>query len=166
MASSEHLFATAGMRFTMATWAEYEALAPEMAAEGKRLLYQFGLGLGFLGTVRADGGPRMHPICPIVAEGGLYTFLVPSPKERDLRRDGRYALHAYPPAETDDEFYITGQAIEINDADVRAAVEAAYQNSVEAGHSLFRLDIERALLATYRHRGDWPPTYVRWKAPE
>ena len=150
----------------MATWAEFETSAPEMAAEGRRLLYQFGIGLGFLGTVRADGGPRMHPICPIVAAGGLYAFIVPSPKERDLRRDGRYALHSFPPEETDDEFYVTGQAIEIHDADVRAAVESAYENNVEAGHSLFRLDIDRALLAIYRHRGDFPPAYTRWKAPE
>src|SRR4051794_7341702 len=69
-------------------WAELEAQAPELAAAGRRLLYQFGLGLGFLATVRPNGGPRLHPFCPIVAEGGLWGFIAPSPKQHDLRRDG------------------------------------------------------------------------------
>jgi hypothetical protein len=88
----------------LARWAELEHDAPEIAAAGKELIYQFGLGLGFLATVRKDGGPRVHPICPIIAHGGLYAFIVPSPKQDDLRRDGRYALHSFPPAENDNEF--------------------------------------------------------------
>ena len=146
----------------MATWAEFEASAPEMATEGRRLIYQFGIGLGFLATVRKDGGPRLHPICPIVAEGGLFAFIIPSPKERDLRRDGRYALHSYPPEGADDEFYVTGTASEVTDADLRARVDAAYQNDVPPDHALFQLDIDRVLLATYRHLGDWPPIYTHW----
>jgi hypothetical protein len=150
----------------MATWAEFEASSPEMAAEGQRLLYQFGLGLGFLATVRKDGGPRLHPICPIVAGSGLYAFIIPSPKERDLRRDGRYAMHSFPPADTDDEFYLTGTAVEITDTATRARVTGAYVNDVAEDHSLFRFDIERCLLATYRRRGDFPPVYTRWTAPD
>lgn len=146
----------------MATWAELEAADPEMAAEGRRLLYQFGIGLGFLATIRKDGGPRLHPICPIVAEGGLFAFIIPSPKERDLRRDGRYALHSFPPEAVDDEFYVTGTATEVTDSDLRARVDAAYQNNVAPDHTLFQFDIDRTLLATYRHRGDWPPTYRHW----
>ena len=44
----------------MATWAALEAAAPELAAEGRRLFYQFGVGSGFLVTIRKDGGPRLH----------------------------------------------------------------------------------------------------------
>jgi hypothetical protein len=146
----------------MATWAEFEAAAPEMAAEGRRLLYQFGPGLGFLATVRPDGGPRLHPICPIVAEGGLYAFIVPSPKCGDLRRDGRYALHSFPPADVDDEFCVTGRAVEVDDTDVRLAVAAAYHAPVHERDALFAFDLERCLLAKYEHRGAWPPTYTRW----
>ncbi|MGI8691159.1 MAG: hypothetical protein ACR2M3_21470 [Thermomicrobiales bacterium] len=83
----------------MANWEAFEASVPAVAAEGKRLFYQYGVGLGFLATIRKDGGPRLHPICPIIAAGGLYAFIVPSPKCADLRRDGRYALHAYTPEE-------------------------------------------------------------------
>ena len=42
----------------MATWAQFETSAPEMAVEGRKLFYQFGPGLGFLATVRPDGGPN------------------------------------------------------------------------------------------------------------
>ena len=104
----------------MATWAELAASAPELATEGRRLFYQFGVGLGFLATVRRDGGPRLHPICPVVTESGLYAFIVPSPKCQDLRRDGRYALHTYPPVEVDDEFCVDGRATEVTAPEVRA----------------------------------------------
>jgi hypothetical protein len=146
----------------MATWAAFEAAAPELAGEGRRLFYQFGVGLGFLATIRKDGGPRLHPICPIVAEGGLFAFIVPSPKCDDLRRDGRYALHCYPPVEVDDEFYLTGRAAVEGDPAVRAAVAAAYHAPVHERDTPFAFDVERCLHAKYRHRGDWPPTYTKW----
>jgi hypothetical protein len=149
----------------VASWAEFEAAAPELAHEGKRLLYQFGVGLGFLATVREDGGPRLHPVCPVIAADELYVFVVPSPKRGDLRRDGRYALHSYPPEEVDDEFYATGRATEVQDPDIRAEVADAYHDQVAEGWSLFALDIERCLHAKYRHRGDWPPTYTKWTDP-
>ena len=44
----------------MLTWAEFAHARPDLAEAGRRLLYQFGVGLGFLATVRADGGPRLH----------------------------------------------------------------------------------------------------------
>jgi hypothetical protein len=150
----------------VATWADLESARPELADAGRRLFYQFGLGLAFLATVRKDGGPRLHPICVIVTDGGLWAFILPSPKCADLRRDGRYALHAFPPEHVDDEFSVAGRATEVSDPAVRAAVAAAYQNPVADDHALFRFDIERSLLATYKHRGDWPPTYTRWVAGE
>lgn len=150
----------------MASWAEFEAAAPGLAEEGRRLFYQFGLGLGFLATVRADGGPRLHPVCPVIAAGGLYVFAVPSPKRGDLQRDGRYALHSYPPVDVDDEFCVTGRAAEVRDPSVLAGVADAYHDEGKEGWSLFALDIERCLHAKYRYRGDWPPTYTKWTGPE
>src|SRR5437667_7673460 len=67
-------------------WGDFRRLRPDLAEAGRRLLYQFGVGLGFLGTVRADGGPRIHPICPLLTDDGLYAFLAPSLKRDDLRR--------------------------------------------------------------------------------
>ena len=146
----------------MATWAQFEVEAPELAAAGRQLFYQFGVGLGFLATIRRDGGPRLHPICPIIAGGGLYTFLVRSPKFHDLRRDGPYALHAFLPEAVDDEFSVTGRATENTDPTIRVAVIAAYHTTVADDHVLFEFEIARCLYAKYRQRGDWPPTYTKW----
>ncbi len=61
----------------MATWAELERNAPALADAGRKLIYQFGqMGLTFLATVRKDGGPRLHPICITIVDGGLYAFIL------------------------------------------------------------------------------------------
>ncbi len=151
----------------MATWGEFEAAAPELAGAGRALLYQFGPGLGFLATVRKDGGPRVHPTCPLVVEGHLYVFMVQaSPKYRDLLRDGRYALHSFPAPEVDDEFYVTGRAIRKDDPDTRAAVSAAVA-ALGTTHGetdvLFELGVVRALHAKYAGRPSWPPEYRVWR---
>jgi hypothetical protein len=155
----------------MATWAEFEAAMPEMAAAGRALLYQFGPGLGFLATVRKDGGPRLHPICPFIADGSLYAFLIESPKRADLLRDGRYALHTFPPEKSDDEFYLTGRAVLVTDRERRARAYAVYTaqgTTTGEDDPCFEFLIERALLAAYKPRAEgntWPPTYTRWRAP-
>jgi hypothetical protein len=98
----------------MLTWKQFAQERPDLAGAGRRLFYQHGLGLGFLATTRPDGGPRVHPICPILTDDGLYALIVPGPKLLDLRRDPRYALHSEtcPPPRHDDAFYITGEAAE------------------------------------------------------
>ena len=91
----------------MATWADFQSAAPQLATKGRALLYQYSPPLGYLATVRSDGGPRVHPFCPIVAEGGLWAFILRhSPKGADLRRDPRFALHAICPTDVDDEFFV------------------------------------------------------------
>jgi hypothetical protein len=149
----------------MATWEEFAAAAPEMAAAGRRLIYQYGPGLAYLATVRPDGGPRLHPVCPVVTAEGLWVFVVPSPKGSDLERDGRYALHALLPEEVEEEFYVTGRARRVDDPAARQRVAAAYHAPVPDDHALFALDVERVLHAAYRFRGDWPPVYTRWPEP-
>ncbi|TMC00403.1 MAG: hypothetical protein E6J42_00845 [Chloroflexi bacterium] len=146
----------------MATWGEFARVAPVLAAEGRRLFYQYGVGLGFLATVRADGGPRLHPMCPVIDEGGLYAFIVPSPKRDDLRRDGRYAMHAFTPEQVDDEFYVTGRARVVTDSVRRAALKAAYHAPVPDDHELFEFEIQQCMLAKYERRGQWPPAYTKW----
>ncbi len=152
----------------MARWQEFEQQAPEIAEGGRKLIYQYGIGLGFLATVRKDGGPRIHPFCPIIAAGGLYGLLVPSPKRHDLARDPRAAIHALSPEEVDDEFYLAVRARREPDAAVRDAVAEVYRatgGNTNDSELLFEFDIERALLATYKHRGDWPPLYRKWAVP-
>jgi hypothetical protein len=154
-----------------ASWAEFAAAAPELAARGRALLYQFGVPLGYLATVRADGGPRVHPFCPIVCEGALYGLIGPSPKQRDLARDGRYALHSFPAPDRDDEFYLAGHAAHRADPALERSVRAAYLASgggSDGIEKLFEFQIEAALLSTYKKRGEpsnWPPRYDKWRAP-
>lgn len=156
----------------MITWDDFERSDPTMAAAGRKLLYQFKVPLGYLATVRSDGGPRVHPMCPILTEQRLYALIANSPKRADLLRDGRYALHTFPAIDRDDEFYLTGRAIHRSDAALTERVRAAF--IATGGHStgdetLFELAIEHALLATYKPRGEpdmWPPAYRKWHAPK
>jgi hypothetical protein len=94
----------------MASWLEFSRQAPDIAALGEA---RFRSGVAYLGTLRADGGPRVHPVTPIIGEQ-LFLFMEPtSPKGKDLRRDGRYTLHCSV-ADADGgegEFYVRGQAI-------------------------------------------------------
>jgi hypothetical protein len=108
------------------SWAEFQRLRPDLAEAGRRLLYQFGVGLGFLATVRADGGPRLHPMCPLVTEDALVSFLQPSPKRQDLHRDGRYALHCFPSDDNEDAFLVSGRAILIQDPGRRQQATAQF----------------------------------------
>jgi len=155
----------------MATWSQFEHGNADMAASGRKLLYQFGIGLGYLATVRRDGGPRVHPFCPILLDGRLYGLIAESPKQRDLLRDGRYAMHTFPSPERDDEFYVTGRAIRRPDAALATRVRNAFLatgGTSTNDEMLFELDIEHALLATYKKRGEpdnWPPIYTKWHAP-
>jgi hypothetical protein len=147
-------------------WAEFAAAMPAMAAAGRRLLYQHGPGLGYLATVRADGGPRLHPVCPHIAEDALWVFVGHgSPKRQDLLRDGRYALHAFPDPNVDDEFYVTGNAAECDDDALIARVRADLPFNSQPDDRPFVLSVERALLSTYGPRPSWPPEYTRWRAP-
>jgi Pyridoxamine 5'-phosphate oxidase len=153
----------------MSSWADFERRAPELAEAGRKLLYQFGPGLGYLATVRKDGAPRLHPICPTVVDGALYALILPSsPKCGDLKRDGRYAFHTCGPVDNDDEFLVMGRAHFVDDAAqterVRADQKARGMTSTE-DEALFRFDVERAMWAKYPGgHGTWPPKYHVWRA--
>ena len=152
----------------MATWNEFETDAPDIAEAGKKLLYQFGLGLAFLATLRKDGAPRLHPICPTVVDGHLYALIGPSPKRGDLKRDGRYALHTFPPAEVDDEFLVMGRATFIEDKAIEEKVrnDCVSRGMTSSNDELpFEFRIESVMHAKYPGgRGTWPPKYSIWKS--
>jgi len=159
---------------TMLSWRDFQDAQPAAAAAGRALLYQVGVGLAFLATVRADGGPRVHPVCPILTDDGLYLFVVASPKRSDLRRDPRYALHAFPTDDNEDAFYITGIA-ESRDDDValRARIAEQYlvherdMNEEPPGfddEQLFELFVDACLVTKTTGHGDWNPQHTVWKA--
>ena len=147
-------------------WNEFADSAPELAALGLKQLNRFGAA--FLSTVRKDGSPRLHPVVPILTEGRLFVFCV-GPKVYDLRRDGRYVLHALIDRD-DTEFLVAGRAIDVNnDRALRAlvALAAPYKlpdDPKDLTHQLFQFDIERAHTTTWYHPGqpDTRPTHADW----
>ena len=148
----------------MVRWATFAKEMPEMAAAGLELLYQFGPGLGYLATIRRDGGPRIHPVCPTVVGGGLYVSLGESPKRTDLRRRGLCALHTFPRPDVDDEFFLAGRAKPVDAATESAVHRDLAERGVRetGGEQVFELLLERALWAKYGPRPSWPPVYTRW----
>lgn len=146
------------------SWGEFAAEQPDLAATGRGLITQFGLGLGFLATVGRDGRPRLHPITAAAGERELWVFINPGPKQADLLDNGAFAFHAFLPDEVEEEFMVSGFAEPAPDEERGEALAAYHQPAVPDDHRLFRLRFDRALHAKYRFRGDWPPTYTRWRA--
>ncbi|HLL64342.1 MAG TPA: pyridoxamine 5'-phosphate oxidase family protein [Micromonosporaceae bacterium] len=134
----------------MVFWSEFSAAAPDVARAVRALLCQYGPGLGYLATVRPDGAPRIHPVSPVIADGGLFCFLLDSPKRRDLQRDGRYALHAYPAETSDDEASLSGLAWPVTDAARRRRVAEAVRAAPRVDWQLFELTVEVALVVRRR----------------
>ena len=131
----------------MVTWKEFAAAEPDLAETGRSLLIQFGVGLAFLATVRGDGGPRLHPVCPVLSNDRLFVLITPlSPKRHDLLRDGRYALQTFPqPKAGSDEFYIAGKALPIEDPLTRVAVFRDAKHMADASELLFELWADRVM---------------------
>jgi hypothetical protein len=155
----------------VATWGEFQRSQPGLADAGQALLYQFGVGLAFLATVRRDGGPRVHPVCPLIHGGGMYAFIVPGPKQADLHRDGRYSLHSFPCPDNEDAFYCTGRVRPVDDPATRRALAelfVAERGALEvpapaADHHLFSFGLQRCLLTRTTGHGDPSPAHTVWQ---
>jgi hypothetical protein len=144
----------------MTSWAEFAAQAPEIAAFGEARLRS---GVAYLGTLRPDGSPRVHPVTPIIGEQ-LFLFMEPtSPKGKDLQRDPRYSLHC----SVEDsgggggEFYVSGRAVLTSDPLVRVQAVQASSYVPQDRYILFVLTIDLAFMNTYVDGSSGPR---RWKA--
>jgi hypothetical protein len=155
-------------------WGEFRRLRSDLEEAGRAMLYQYaGIGLAFLATVRRDGGPRVHPVCPLIRGEGLFAFLVPSPKREDLGRDPRYALHSFPRDDDENAFYLTGLARMVDDAGARAELEQQFLaerawNAVPDGfdeQQLFEFEVQSCLLTVTTGHGDPHPHHTIWSAP-
>jgi hypothetical protein len=142
-------------------WAEFSKQAPEIAAFGASRLG--GNRVAYLATVRPDGGPRVHPVTPIIGEQ-LFLFMEPtSPKGKDLQRDSRYSLHCAVEnsAGGEGEFYVRGTAQLTQDAGLRAqAMQAATYDAAER-YILFVLSVDFAFMNVYENGKSNPQ---RWEA--
>jgi len=158
----------------MIRWPGFQAQQPDLAGPGAGLLYHFGVGLAFLATVRADGGPRVHPVCPVLTGAGLYAFIVPSPKQADLHRDGRYAMHSFPLDDNEDAFYLSGVASHVQDPAIRDRLARQFAEeragsampAPDAQQHLFEFQIQVAMLTRTTGHGDLQPQHTIWRAAQ
>jgi hypothetical protein len=147
----------------MATWSQLEESAPDLAAFGADRL---STGVAYLSTIRADGRPRVHPVTPIIADGRLFVFMEPtSPKGRDLRERGWFALHNGVPDSmgTGGEFSCAGTAALVEDPELRSIAARGASYAPADRYVLFELSVIEARCGGY---GDVPlPSPTRWAEP-
>jgi hypothetical protein len=145
-------------------WAAFAAAAPGLAREGRRLFARDDDQV-FLVTVRGtEVAPRVHPVTIGIVGGGLYAFLLRSPKRSDLEQDGRYALHALLDPAAPDEFSVRGRARLVSEPEVRASVAGGWPFEPDASYDLYEFSIESALLGERKTADEWPPRYASWAA--
>jgi hypothetical protein len=146
----------------MASWTEFAQQATELAEFGKA---RFQTGVAYLGTQRPDGGPRVHPVTPILGEQ-LFLFMEPaSPKGKDLLRDNRYTLHCSVKDMSggEGEFYVRGRATLISDPVLRDQAVRAAPYPPQDRYFAFMFSIEFAFMNEYVDGKAAPHT---WKESE
>jgi hypothetical protein len=148
----------------MTTWAEFAKQAPELATFGNARLNG---RVSYLGTVRANGQPRVHPVTPIISAERLFLFMEPaSPKGKDLERSGHYALHATVENSSggEGEFYVRGIATRVHDPAMREEAVSAAGYVPKPHYILFTLSVEYAFMNVYSTDG--APNVKRWQSSE
>lgn len=149
----------------MASWGEFAASAPEMAAYGQARFNRNHVA--FMATLRSDGSPRIHPVTPVLCQRHLMVFIDPaSAMARDLRRDGRCALHSLVdnPSGVGGEFHVHATAAEIADTDTRRQAVESSCFTPSPGHTLFLLDLESVHITNWENgraeQTTWAPAQV------
>jgi hypothetical protein len=142
------------------TWEQFEKAAPEMARFGAQRMSERVM---YIGTVRKDGYPRLHPFTPFVSSGHLFAFMYKtSPKGHDIRRDGRYVIHSLVKDMngTDGEFMITGRANFVESAAMRAAALKGCPYDASGEYDCFEFFVEECMT---NHYVGGKPQVERWK---
>ncbi len=140
-------------------WGEFADAAPELAALGREGFAEQHLCL--VGTLRADGWPRISANEVYVVDGELLLGMMPgSRKARDLERDPRITVMT-PQCDREarrGDFKAYGRAVPITDPTLRAHFADAQQAAIDwrppEPFPLFALDVETAAYISFgeRHR--------------
>jgi hypothetical protein len=109
-------------------------------------------------------------MCPLLTPDALCAFIVPSPKQGDLHRDGRFAMHSFPCPDNEDAFYLMGRAVLVEDGGLHDELAAQFVTERSAfnvpppaeDHTLFEFLIERCLLTKTTGHGDPSPHHTVW----
>lgn len=145
-------------------WAEFARREPELAKFGAERLTA---APAYLATVRRSGSPRVHPVTPITSPRGLFLFMEPtSPKARDLRERGWFALHNGVPDNegSGGEFNVSGRGLAVDDPDMWSHVAGASSYTPLDRYILFEMQLSEARCYGY---GDVPlPATRRWSVDQ
>jgi Pyridoxamine 5'-phosphate oxidase len=130
-------------------WQAFVESAGELGALAEERLVRGGLGM--VGTLRADGSPRISPCEVFVVDGELLLGMMwRSRKAQDLLRDPRIAVHSIQgdKAGTGGDVKLYGAAVDVQDP----ALRTRYADVLEAETNwrppepfhLFALDVREA----------------------
>lgn len=126
-ANGDHL-ANAGAKHV--SWADFDVAEPEFAKAVRERFAMFRHHV--LGTLRADGSPRLTGLEVGFRDGQMWLGMMPnSLKARDLHRDSRFSMFANPGEGAEmahGDVRVSGRAVEVGDG----AVKSAYANAVDA----------------------------------
>jgi len=148
----------------LGSWDAFAAAEPELAATARRLFRRGALDEGLLATVRGDALPRINPVIVGFAGDRLITVVLDkSAKLRELRDDGRFALHAHQDPAVPNEVVIRGRAVELT-GDERAQAIAGWAFDVAEADGVFDLRPAQVTLGERADADAWPPVYRSWRA--
>ncbi len=143
----------------MISWGEFEQADSKLASFGWERLNN---NVAYLATVRADGSPRVHPVSARIRDEHLFVRMDPaSPKAKDLRRNGRYALHSQvlDTSGTGGEFAVSGRARLVNDPLLLKILTQGLPDPDR--YIVFELQVSNAISTVYEEgrvvRRRWPP---------
>jgi Pyridoxamine 5'-phosphate oxidase len=144
-------------------WSEFERAAPALARAARARFEATRIAL--LGTIRADGSPRISPIEPYFTPDGLLLgAMARSLKVRDLARDPRCVLHSAisDPDAGEPEFKLYGTMVDVTEPSRREARPDAWWVSHPPDVArVFAFDLEEAAWVAWGlEQGEM--TVVRW----
>ncbi len=149
----------------MASWRDLEGQATEIAAAWRRIWGE--IDLAYIATVSASGWPRVHPIVVVFVDSDLmFSIGRQTPKFTDLQRDGRCALHSPHLNAEDEEFFVRGRVVAMDDEASRERFAAAAPYELKDHEHVYALDLDRALWTRWFHPGqpDTRPIWELWRA--
>jgi hypothetical protein len=147
-------------------WDAFEAACPEIAGRARDRIAKDELVM--LGTIRADGSPRISPCEVDLAEGHLFLGMMwRSKKALDLLRDPRCVVHSVTCDRMgiDGDLKLYGRMADVQDLVLRLAYRHAIKARIdwepdEPEFHLFSLDVERAgytIFGDEHHALAWTP---------
>jgi hypothetical protein len=146
-------------------WDAFATADPVLAEIVRARLRRGDLDEGLLATVRGDALPRINPVYVGFTDGRLVTVALDgSAKLRDLREDGRYAVHAHQDPSAPHEVLVRGHAVELH-GPVRDGVAGAWSFDVGPADGVFELRLEQVTIGERADADAWPPVYRSWRAP-